>query len=220
MRVTRRSAARPARRASRQGPTRAADAGQAAPRPSAASTPDRMRHVTHEVTNQAPPLAGHDVAADEPLLSAIKEHGASWVLPELHELGELAGSAGVLELARLANVHEPELRTHDRYGNRIDEVEFHPSWHQLMATAVGHGLHAAPWASAEPGAHVARAAKFYVWTQAEAGHGCPISMTYSVIPALRHAPGLASRFEALLTSARYDPGLRVPESKRGLLAGM
>ncbi len=126
----------------------------------------------------------------------------------------------MIELARLANAHEPELRTHDRYGHRIDEIEFHPAWHQLMTTAVGHGLHAAPWASAEPGAHVARAAKFYVWTQAEAGHGCPISMTYSVIPALRHAPALAARFEPLLASPSYDPGLRAPETKQGLLAGM
>jgi putative acyl-CoA dehydrogenase len=180
----------------------------------------RHPHLTHEVANQVPPLAGHDVAADEALVTAVTEHGASWVLPELHELGVLAGSPEVIDLARLANVHEPELRTHDRYGNRIDEVEFHPAWHQLMTTAVRHGLHAAPWTSAEPGAHVARAAKFYVWTQAEAGHGCPISMTYSVIPALRHAPDLASRFEPLLSSACYEPVLRAPETKQGLLAGM
>jgi len=180
----------------------------------------RHPHLTHEVTNQAPPLAGHDVAADEALLTAVTEHGASWVLPELHELGDLAGSAEIFELARLANVHEPLLRTHDRYGHRIDEVEFHPACHQLMTIAVGHGLHAAPWTSTDPGAHVARAAKFYVWTQAEAGHGCPISMTYSVVPALRHAPDLADRFEPLLASASYDPGLGAPENKRGLLAGM
>ncbi|MGN6793099.1 MAG: acyl-CoA dehydrogenase family protein [Streptosporangiaceae bacterium] len=176
--------------------------------------------ATHEVTNQPPPLAGHDVAADQALLTAVGTYGVSWVLPELHQLGQLAGSAEVIDLARLANVHEPVLRTHDRYGHRIDEVEYHPAWHQLMTTAVSHGLHASPWASAQPGAHVARAAKFYVWTQAEAGHGCPISMTYSVIPALRHAPDLATHFEPLLTSASYEPGLAVPETKQGLLAGM
>ncbi|MDR2986319.1 MAG: acyl-CoA dehydrogenase family protein [Nocardiopsaceae bacterium] len=176
--------------------------------------------MTHEVTNQPPPLAGYDVAADQALLTAVTSYGAGWVLPELHQLGELAGSAEVMERARLANVHEPVLRTHDRYGNRIDEVEFHPAWHQLMATAVSHGLHAWPWATTQAGAHVARAAKFYVWTQAEAGHGCPISMTYSVIPALRHTPDLASRFEPLLASTCYEPGLRVPETKQGLLAGM
>ncbi len=138
----------------------------------------------------------------------------------LPELGRLAGSAEVIELARLANIHEPVLRTHDRYGHRIDEVEFHPAWHELMATAVTHGLHAAPWADGSPGAHVTRAARFYVWTQAEAGHGCPISMTYSVVPALRHAPELAARFEPLLASTTYEPGLIPPEVKAGLLAGM
>jgi putative acyl-CoA dehydrogenase len=180
----------------------------------------RSGHATHEVTNQVPPLAGHDVAADHALLTAVAEYGAARVVPELHALGQMAGSAEVIELARLANENSPVLRTHDRYGHRIDEVDFHPAWHQLMTTAVGHGLHAAPWASAEPGAHVARAAKFYVWTQAEAGHGCPISMTYSVVPALRHAPELAARFEPLLTATSYDPGLGVPERKQGLLAGM
>ena len=102
------------------------------------------------------------------------------------------------------------LRTHDRFGNRIDEVEFHPAWHALMDTAVSHGLHAAPWADPRPGAHVARAAKFYVWTQAEAGHGCPISMTYAAVPALRHAPDLAARFEPLLAACAYDPGCARP----------
>src|SRR5207245_10768879 len=128
--------------------------------------------------------ARHDVAADEAMLAAVEEYEAGQVLPELHALGEVAGSAEVIELARLANEHSPVLRTHDRHGRRIDEVEFHPAWHQLMTTAVSHGLHATPWASDEPGAHVARAAKFYVWTQAEAGHGCPVSMTYSAVPAL------------------------------------
>jgi putative acyl-CoA dehydrogenase len=187
------------------------------------TTPGTARasgRVTHQVINQVPALAGHNVAADQALLTAVREHGASRVLPELRELGAAAGSAEVIELARLANEHPPVLRTHDRQGNRIDEVEFHPAWHHLMTTAVSHGLHATPWASGEPGAHVARAAKFYVWTQAEAGHGCPISMTYSVVPALRHAPDLAARFEPLLTAVTYDQGLRPPESKRGLLAGM
>ena len=192
--------------------------GPGAASPGAASP--STGHATHQVTNQPPPLAGHDVAADPPLLAAVSREGASWALPELHEVGVLAGSAEVIDCARLANEHRPVLRSHDRYGNRIDEVEFHPAWHQLMATAVGHGLHAAPWASAVPGAHVARAAKFYVWTQAEAGHGCPISMTYAVVPSLRHAPELAARLEPLLTARHYDPGLRAPEGKAGLLAGM
>jgi putative acyl-CoA dehydrogenase len=177
-------------------------------------------NVTHEVLNQVPPLADHDVAADPALLAAVHREGGGWAQDDLHQLGRLAGAATTQELARLANVCKPVLRTHDARGYRIDEVDFHPSWHQLMATAVGHGLHAEPWADGRPGAHVARAAKFIVWTQAEAGHGCPISMTYACVPALRHAPDLAARYEPLLASAVYDPGLRIPDGKAGLLAGM
>jgi putative acyl-CoA dehydrogenase len=177
-------------------------------------------HATHEVLNQPPPLTGHDVAQDPVLLEALGREGAGEVLAELHELGVLAGSGQVQELGRLANEHPPRLRTHDRQGHRIDEVEFHPAWHSLMVTAVSHGLQAAPWAEPGPGAHLARAAKFYVWSHSEAGHFCPMSMTYAAVPALRHAPELADRFEPLLASRRYDPGLRVPETKAGLLAGM
>ena len=175
---------------------------------------------THEVLNQVPSLAGHDVAGELALLEALGREGAGWAAGELHDLGVLAGSAGTRELARLANEHPPVLHTHDRYGHRIDEVEFHPAWHELMTTAVSRGLHAAAWADARPGAHVARAAKFHVWNQAESGHGCPISMTYACVPALRHAPELAARFEPLLTATSYDPGLRSPDGKRSLLAGM
>jgi len=178
------------------------------------------RHVTHEVLNQVPLLSGYDVAADPALLSALEREGGGWATDEIHELGARAGAAETQELARLANVNRPELRTHDARGHRIDEVEFHPSWHQLLTTAVTHGLHAAPWADQRDGAHVARAAKFLVWTQAEAGHGCPISMTYACVPALRHAPDLAATFEPLLTSAVYEPGLTIPTAKAGLLAGM
>jgi putative acyl-CoA dehydrogenase len=182
----------------------------------AAGSPD----TTHEVSNQVPPLAGHDVAADPALLAGLHREGGSRAEPELHELGLLAGAASTQEQARLANVYKPVLRTHDARGNRIDEVDFHPAWHELMTVAVRHGLHAAPWADQAPGAHVVRAAKFMVWTQAEAGHGCPISMTYACVPALRHAPGLAATYEPLLTAAVYEPGLRVPAAKAGLLAGM
>jgi putative acyl-CoA dehydrogenase len=182
-------------------------------------------HVTHEVLNQVPPLAGYDVADDPALLEALRRESGGGARDgdrekELHELGVRAGSAGTQELARLANEHPPVLRTHDSRGHRIDEVEFHPAWHELMASAVGQGLHAAPWRDDSPGAHVARAARFYVWTQAEAGHGCPVSMTYAAVPALRHEPALAARFEPLLASRAYDPGLRVPDGKAGLLAGM
>jgi putative acyl-CoA dehydrogenase len=178
------------------------------------------RQATHEVLNQVPALTGYDIAADPVLIDALHREGGGWAEAELHELGTLAGAASTLEHARLANVHKPVLRTHDSRGYRVDEVEFHPSWHYLMAVAVSHGLHAAAWADDRQGAHVARAAKFLVWTQAEAGHGCPISMTYASVPALRHAPDLAAAYAPLLTAPVYDPGLRVPLTKAGLLAGM
>ncbi|MEV6956638.1 isovaleryl-CoA dehydrogenase [Streptomyces sp. NPDC051183] len=175
---------------------------------------------THEVTNQVPPHHGHDVAADPSLTEALGREGAGWAASELHELGVLAGSEQAAEWGRLANENPPVLRTHDRWGHRVDEVEFHPSWHELMSIAVSHGLHAAPWQEPRPGAHVARAAKFYVWGQAEAGHSCPVSMTYAVVPALRTTPELAGRLEPLLASRTYDFGLREPNGKRGLIAGM
>ncbi|MEV7543614.1 isovaleryl-CoA dehydrogenase [Streptomyces sp. NPDC089915] len=175
---------------------------------------------THEVTNQVPPHHGYDAAADPALLEALDREGAGRAAPELHRLGVLAGSEQAAEWGRLANENEPVLHTHDRYGHRVDEVEFHPYWHRLMDTAVSYGLHAAPWTQDEPGAHVARAAKFIVWSQVEAGHTCPVSMTYAAVPALRAAPDLAAWLEPLLASRTYDFGLRRPDTKRGLIAGM
>jgi putative acyl-CoA dehydrogenase len=175
---------------------------------------------THEVTNQPPPLAGYDASDDPELLAALRREGAGWSEPRLRELGRLAGSEQARDSGRLANDYPPKLRTHDGYGHRVDEVEFHPAWHDLMATAVTHGLHATPWRHDQPGAHVARAAAVYVWGQAEAGHLCPVSMTYAIVPALRHAPELARQFEPLLAAPRYDFGLRPPLTKNGLLAGM
>ncbi|MET9262494.1 acyl-CoA dehydrogenase family protein [Amycolatopsis sp. NPDC004079] len=175
--------------------------------------------ATHEVVNQVPPLE-HDVAADPALAEAVGRTEASWVVDELRELGRLAGSEQVQEWSRLVNENEPVLRTHDRFGHRIDEVEFHPHWHDLMNVAVSHGLQAAPWRDERPGAHAARAAKFYVWSQSEAGHTCPISMTYAAVPALRANPELTEKYEPLLASTEYDFGLREPTAKRGLIAGM
>ncbi|KMS88594.1 acyl-CoA dehydrogenase family protein [Prauserella rugosa] len=176
--------------------------------------------ATHDVTNQVPELSGHDVADDPTLLEALQREGAGWAAEEVHELGRLTGSPHVQEWGRLVNENPPVLRTHDRVGHRIDEVEFHPHWHDLMDVAVSRGLHAAPWRDSRPGAHVARAAKFYVWSQNEAGHTCPISMTYSAVPTLRHSPELADVYEPLLAAREYDFGLRVPTGKRGLIAGM
>lgn len=176
--------------------------------------------ATHDVTNQPPPLVGHDVAADPVLLAGLEREGAGWHAKDLHRLGRLAGSEQAQHWGEQANNHPPELRTHDRYGHRIDEVDFHPAWHSLLDVAVSEGLAGAPWADPRPGAHVARAAGFFVWGQVEAGHGCPVSMTYAVVPALRTTPSLAAVYEPLLTSRVYEPGLRVPTTKRGLLAGM
>jgi len=175
---------------------------------------------THEVTNQVPPLTGHDVAAHPSLLAGLRREGASWAEPELRELGRLAGSAQAQEWGRGANANPPVLRTHDRYGNRIDEVEFHPYWHELMTVGVEHGLQGAAWREERSGAHVARAAKFFVWSQVEAGHTCPLAMTYAAVPALRHNEELAQRYEPLLAAKIYDYGLREPGTKRGLIAGM
>jgi putative acyl-CoA dehydrogenase len=175
---------------------------------------------THEVFNQPAPLAGYDVADDPAMLDALRREGAGWAEQDIRELGRLAGSAQAQEWGRQANEHPPVLRSHDRFGHRIDEVEFHPAWHSLMTVAVGQGLHATPWRDPRPGAHVARAAGFYVWGATDAGHCCPISMTYAIVPALRHAPSLAAQFEPLLAARDYDFGLRPPGTKRGLLAGM
>ena len=175
--------------------------------------------ATHEVTNQVPPLVGHDTSRDPALRAALEREGAGWALPDVEALGTLAGTAEAQEWGRRAEANPPVLVSHDRWGHRVDEVEYDPAYHRLMRTAVEHGLHAAPWADDRPGSHVARAAKFMVWN-VDAGHGCPISMTYAVVPALRTAPDLAAAYEPLLTATSYDPGLRVPDAKAGLVAGM
>ena len=181
-----------------------------------------MAATTHTVTNQAPPLVGYDVfTSDRALTEAVERHLDPALLPaaqeELTELGLGAGSAQVQEWGRQANESPPRLRTHDRYGNRIDEVEFHPAWHRLLGKGVGAGLTNA-WG--RPGGHVRRAAGFLVWTQAEAGHGCPLSMTHAAVPALRTDPELAAEWEPRLTSRVYEEGLRPAADKAGVLFGM
>jgi putative acyl-CoA dehydrogenase len=177
--------------------------------------------ATHEVTNQPPPLVDYDVFAhDATIVEGVAREAAGWAATSLHDLGRLAGSAEAIGWGFSANAYPPVLRTHDRFGNRIDEVEYHPAYHELMRVAVERGLHTRPWCDPRPGAHVARVAGFYVWSQVEAGHGCPISMTYSVVPALRAAPELAAEWEPLLFSDDYDPSARPAAGKHGALAGM
>ncbi|MFB6946260.1 acyl-CoA dehydrogenase family protein [Streptomyces sp. NPDC056237] len=181
-----------------------------------------MAATTHTVSNQVPPLNGYDVfAADLALTEAVQRHMPPELLAtarvELGELGRAAGSAQAQEWGAQANGNPPVLRSHDRYGNRIDEVEFHPAWHRLLGHAVSAGLTDA-WG--RPAGHVRRAAGFLVWTQAEAGHGCPLSMTHAAVPALRTDPALAAEWEPLLTSTVYEQELRPAAQKAGVLFGM
>ncbi|MFI5975292.1 acyl-CoA dehydrogenase family protein [Streptomyces sp. NPDC051452] len=177
---------------------------------------------THTVTNQPPPLIGYDVfTADRALVEAVERHTDPAVLEEvraeLSALGQAAGSAQLEEWAVQANEHPPRLRTHDRYGHRIDEVEFHPAWHRLLGKGVSAGLTGA-WS--RPAGHVRRAAGFLVWTQVEAGNCCPLSMTHAAVPALRADPRLAAVWEPRLTSTIYDRELRPAGEKPGAVFGM
>ena len=172
-------------------------------------------------SNQPPPLVDYNLfEADAPLRESLEREGGAWAHGLVHDLGRLAGTQKAIDWGFQANAHPPHLRTHDRFGERIDEVEFHPAWHELMKVAVEHGLHALPWREPRPGAHAARAAAFYVWSQVEGGHGCPVSMTYAAIPTLRKNPELAARWEPLMTTLEYDPGLVPAASKKGVLFGM
>src|SRR3989442_6721524 len=164
---------------------------------------------THEVLNQPPPLEGYNLfATDRALAEGVRREGAAWAEERLGRLGELAGGEA-LGWGVEANANPPILRTHDRYGHRIDEVEFHPAWHALLRLAVGHELHALPWRDPRPGAHVARAALCFVLEQVEAGHRRPTSMAYSVIPALPSPPHVA---------AAWEPGFPFTTSYTSLVA--
>ena len=177
--------------------------------------------MTHEVLNQPPLLADYDVFdADAALVEATTRHGASWAEKQLHDLGTLAGSTECIEWGFRANEHGPILHTHDRFGHRVDEVEYHPAYHELMRVALEHDLHGGPWREPRDGAHVARAAGFMVWSQVDAGHGCPVSMTYAIVPALRAEPSLAGDWEPRLTSSTYDPRPLPAREKQGAIAGM
>jgi putative acyl-CoA dehydrogenase len=181
-------------------------------------TPTR---TTHEVANQPPPLVDYNVfEQDAALREGLEREGAGWAEDRVRAIGSIAGSAEAVRWGFQANEHPPKLLTHDRYGNRIDEVEFHPAWHELLSVATEFGLHAGPWRDPRPGAHVARAASFYTLTQAEGGFGCPISMTYAAIPALRANPALAAAWEPRFLSTTYDMRFVPAPEKQGALCGM
>ncbi len=171
--------------------------------------------------NQPPALIDYNLYdADAALQEAVVRQGAGWAHGRLRELGGIAGGEEALRWASEANRCGPVLQTHDRFGNRLDEVDFHPSWHRLMETAVAFGLHAAPWREPRCGVHVARGAMFFLWSQVEAGHSCPISMTHAAIPALRLQPDVSAAWEPHLAASSYDPRLRSRAQKESALCGM
>jgi putative acyl-CoA dehydrogenase len=176
---------------------------------------------THTVFNQVPPLQGLNVyTSNLPLTEAVAREGAGWVSERAGRLGELVGGEPQQLWGPQANENKPVLHTHDRNGNRIDEVSYHPAWHSLMAMGVHNELHSLPWVSSEPYAHTARAALYMTAMQAEAGFACPITMTFAVVPALRAQPELAAEWEPLLTATSYDPRL-IPAAQKGCaIAGM
>ncbi len=177
--------------------------------------------MNHEVLNQPPPLVDVDLfSTDRALRDAVTRECAEWATPDLAEYGRKLGSAETLECGALANAHPPVLHTHDRYGHRRDEVEFHPAWHRLMRLAVEHGVHSSPWANPRAGAHTARAAAAMLASECEAGHVCPVSMTYSSVPVLRRDPELAREWEPRVHSTSYDSSFRPASEKTGALIGM
>ncbi len=182
---------------------------------------DRYGALTHEVFNQPVELVDFNLYdSDAALKEAVRREGAEWAANALGSFGARAGSAEYLELGALANKNPPELDTHDRYGRRIDLVRFHPAYHELMRSAIEEGIHSSPWTEPREGAHVARAARSYMQSQVEAGHGCPITMTFASVPCLEKQPDLAAVWLPRITARTYDPRNVPAEQKRGVTIGM
>jgi len=179
-----------------------------------------MSHRTHEVVNQSTPLVDVNLFdGDRALRDALRFNAPQLDTRALSALGAEAGAAETVANARLANIHTPELHTHDRFGHRIDQVEFHPSYHALLGGALRHGLHGAPWTRG-PGAHLERAAGFIVWTQAEPSVLCPVSMSYAVTPALRDNAALYEAWRTRIASTQYDPRFAPMTKKTAVTLGM
>jgi putative acyl-CoA dehydrogenase len=179
------------------------------------------RFDTHEVFNQAPPFGDVNLFRCDPALrEGVEREGAGWAAASLEALGERLGSLEVLDLARLANEFSPRLLNFDRSGNRIDEIEFHPAWHRLMALLIENGAHSLPWERQQAGSQVARAAAYLLFGQVENGSQCPVTMTYASVPALRQNPAIAARWLPKILSREYDPRSLPVEQKRGALVGM
>jgi putative acyl-CoA dehydrogenase len=174
-----------------------------------------------EVLNQPPPLEDYDpLARDRALSEALRREGAEWAAEQAAEFGRRTATRQAIAWGQQANENPPRLKTHDRFGHRIDEVEFHPAWHELMRLSVANGVHAGPWRDPRPGAHVARAAMMMLGAENEFGHGCPISMTYSAFPALQRQPDLLEQWAPHIVSLEYDPRCRPVGEKLGALIGM
>jgi putative acyl-CoA dehydrogenase len=183
--------------------------------------PMAQQHTTHTVFNQPPPLIDYNVfAQDTALMESVQREGAGWAQGHLNEIGAFTGSGEVIQWGFDANTFEPVLHTHDRYGQRLDEVTFHPAYHHIMRSAVAHGVHASAWSDPQAGSHVARAAAMYLFTQVDSGHSCPISMTHAVIPVIRKQADLVQSWLPKLLTREYDPRLRPITEKGGILCGM
>jgi putative acyl-CoA dehydrogenase len=181
----------------------------------------RYTRPTHQVSNQPPPLVGYNAWSGDPVLrEAVAREGGGWIASRANDLGELVGSERMLMLAAQANRVLPELRTHDQFGHRIDEVDYHPAYHELMTLALGHGLHSLAWTAPQRGGFVARAALNYLWNQGENGTACPVTMTFASVQVLRNAPSLAAEWEPKLTADQYDPRLVPVTEKIGAMVGM
>ncbi len=179
--------------------------------------------MNHEVVNQSPPIAGTSAWRSDPLLIQLGENFSISVRKELEVLGRFARAQEAQELARLANTQTPALRTHDRYGRRLDLVEFHPSYHALMRRSVGAGLHSSIWEDSEEEKgqrHQVRAARFYLTAQLECGHLCPLTMTSAALAALMAAPDLFRAWAPRVISRKYDHSNRPAAQKPGVTMGM
>ena len=174
---------------------------------------------THTVFNQPPALEPYNVFSTDTALREAIQVETKCAETELHGYGQLAGNT-LFHAGFLANENLPELRTHDRFGHRIDQVDFHPAYHQLMQTAIEHGLPSSPWQRPQPGAHVARAAMMYLHNQVEAGSCCPLTMTFAAVPAIQHQPDIAAHWLPLITARHYDPGNKPWFEKPGVTIGM
>lgn len=176
---------------------------------------------THQVSNQPPLLQNYNLfTSDQALQSAVRREGGDWAWQELDQYGQLCGREETIHWGFQANEYPPRLHTHDPRGYRIDLVEYHPAYHQLMEMAISHGMPSRTWTHPRSGAHVARAALVYMQVQIEAGHVCPLTMSFAALPTLRKQQQLAQVWEPLLTSTQYDPHDRPAIEKRGITMGM